>query len=413
MDKRIWRYLGSVLLLSTMALPIFAYSPYSRNNRVYFCQKTCPKGIQWMKDRSPRKIDRTEIIRKLTAKRNKKNRLEQTAALTTPDQVKGIYVTGYTFQNNRKMNEIINLIQTTELNAIVIDIQDDNGYWMFPPSEDILTNVSTSGYKLSHQNFQKKLAELQKKEIYTIARVVTFQSPEAKRYYPDLALKHKNGQIWQNWKGISWLDMTNKKSWNVPIAKAKAAIKVGFDEIQFDYIRFPSDGTLSNIAYHDLPTGTAKHEVMSDFFVFLNSQLDSLNIPISADIFGFTYIRSQANNDLNIGQRVIDFAPYFDHLSPMVYPSHYPDGFLGIDDPAANPYPIVNIASRDGNDLISRAENPRAQSRPWLQYFNLGARYDRAKIQAQIKAVEAYPNSGWIFWNPRNTYDADYFDADG
>lgn len=411
--------------LLVLILPSLAYSLQTDSTPSMECEPNCTDQIRWIEPINRGRINFQQLKKILAYKRNFRTvesiegvapkidlaqpTTRQAERLSTPNKVKGIYVTGYTFQNDKKMSEIIETIESTELNTIVIDIQDDAGYWMFPPQEPILTKVGISKYALDRETFSDKLQALQDRGIYTIVRVVTFQSPESRHAYPALSLRHKNGTIWQNWKGISWLDMTNPKAWEIPVAKAREAITIGFDEVQFDYIRFPSDGYISQIAYHDLPDGKAKHEVMVEFLQYLNRELEAYKIPLSADIFGFTYIRAQAENDLNIGQRVIDFAQYFDHLSPMVYPSHYPSGFLGLKNPALDPYTIVNIASRDGNDLINRVQNPRAESRPWLQYFNLGAQYDRAKIQAQIDAVEAYPNSGWIFWNPRNQYEASYF----
>jgi hypothetical protein len=420
MNKKILKEIFGVVIISFLVVPNFAYSLETEVIPAE-CLDDCSVQVPLKKISKQRKITPSLIAQILKRKRTlKKEKIELVVVpeikknplqLETPEKVKGIYVTGYTFQNEKRMNEIIELVETTELNTIVIDIQDDAGNWMFPPKELILKQVPVSKYALTHEEFASKLKILQNKKIYTIVRVVTFQSPEAEKYYPNETLKHINGNNWKNWKGIGWLDMTNRNAWKIPLAKARESIGIGFDEIQFDYIRFPSDGMISQIAYHNLPKGKQKHEAMTDFFEYLSAELTPYKTPISADIFGFTYIRSQAENDLNIGQRVIDFAKYFDHLSPMVYPSHYPDGFLGIENPALEPYTIVNIASRDGNDLISRVPNSRAQSRPWLQYFNLGALYDRNKIQAQINAVEAYPNSGWIFWNPRNQYEADYFDA--
>ena len=325
--------------------------------------------------------------------------------LPTPEIVKGIYLTGYTFSSEKRLAELTELIQSTELNSMVIDIKDPNGKFMFHFTDERLNSVALSSVVFENDKYSDVLAELQEKEIYTIARVVTFQDDAAARTLPEEALKNKSGTIWENWNGITWLDLTNPKAWEIPVLKAKEAIALGFDEIQFDYIRFPSDGNTNQIQYHDLPAGKYKYEVLADFFAYLDEELKDVDIPISIDLFGLTYhTREDEHYDLGIGQRLVDAAVHFDHISPMVYPSHYPAGYLGYANPAAYPYQVIDKAMKDGNQIIGSLENAKGKTRPWIQDFDMGANYDASMVRAQIKAVEDNGGAGWLLWNPRNVY---------
>lgn len=325
--------------------------------------------------------------------------------LTTPDIVKGIYLTGYTFSSKSRRNELAELINSTELNSMVIDIKDPNGEFMFHFSDPRLASAPLSPAVLDNETYSAILADLQNQEIYTIARVVTFQDDAAARNLPEESLKNKSGTIWQNWKGLTWLDMTNPKAWEIPVIKAREAAALGFDEIQFDYIRFPSDGNVNQIAYHDLPDDKYKYEVLAEFFAYLDEELKDIEIPISIDLFGLTYhLREDPHYDLNIGQRLIDAAQYFDYISPMVYPSHYPTGYLGYANPAAYPYQVIDKAMKDGNQIITNLEHSTAQTRPWIQDFDMGAVYDANMVRLQIDAVEDNDGSGWLLWSPRNVY---------
>ncbi len=329
-------------------------------------------------------------------------------SLPTPSKVKGIYLTGYSLSDKKKRTALFKLIKDTELNTVVIDFQDPDGNLMFPVRNRILQKIPLSEIALTREKFREILRDLQKNKIYTIARITTFQDEGAVRAFPELTLQSKWGGIWKNYKNLGWLDMTNAKAWEIPFKKAIEAAQIGFDEVQFDYIRFPTDGNLKWISYANL-NNRKKYEVLSDFFKFLKDNQKDIGVPISADLFGITYEwYSSANfsRDLAIGQRLIDAVKYFDYLSPMIYPSHYASGYAGYKNPANFPYQVVNKALRNGHKMIkTHTKQSVSKSRPWLQAFNLGAVYDYHKIRAEIKAVNDNQASGWLLWNARNVYD--------
>lgn len=326
-------------------------------------------------------------------------------SLPIPKKVKGIYLTGYTFANKKLRDNLVKLIEKTELNSFVIDIKDSAGRLMFTPKSKFLQNIPVSKMSISNEEHKKILSELQEKQIYTIARITTFQDSMAVKTFPDLALKNKWGKIWKNWQGISWLDMTNPKSWEIPVEQAREAALLGYDEIQFDYIRFPSDGNIRQIKYYNLPLGKRKYEILQKFYSHIGKELAELNIPLSIDLFGLTYERRKdPHYDMNIGQRLIDVTKYFDYISPMVYPSHYPEGYLGFSNPATHPYTVIDWAMKAGNSILHQATSTAPQTRPWLQDFDMGANYDAPMVRAQIKASEKNNTAGWLLWNPYNHY---------
>ena len=267
------------------------------------------------------------------------------------------------------------------------------------------------------------------------------QPPGAKIARPELALKSKStGKLWKNSKGLHWLDTAATEVWDYNIAIAKDVVNRGLDEINFDYIRFPSDGNLDDITYPIWKSKTPKTTVVKNFYAHVRNALP--NARLSADVFGMTTTNS---DDLGIGQRLEDALPYFDAVAPMVYPSHYVSGFIGQKNPATAPYEIVKysiekalekitnyrnawlLAARSG-DAARLAKMPaiRAKLRPWLQDFNLGATYRAKEVLAQIKATtdalrgcgdacdeKIYDDllgstvEGWMLWNAGNIYTND------
>ncbi len=308
---------------------------------------------------------------------------------------KGLYLTGYSANNPKKRAEIIELIESTELNAVVVDVKDYTGYILYdrPEGED--------GVWLSKSILDDPRAvvkDFQDHGIYVIARQTVFQDPIYAQTVPHVAVRSGEG-LWRDYKGLAWVDASQQEVWEYNLKIAQHTIDLGFDEINFDYVRFPSDGNLAAAKF--ALDGRKKSEVMHDFFAFMYEHLKDEPAFISYDVFGLT----MDNNDfdLNIGQRAQDILPYADFVSPMIYPSHYPNGYAGYDNPAANPYGVIKKTMTLGQQHMTTSTV--AAYRPWLQAFNIGATYDAQKIRDQIRAVEEQPkNAGWLLWNARNVY---------
>ena len=314
-----------------------------------------------------------------------------------PIKVKGLYITAYSASSAKKVQEIIDLIKATELNAVVIDVKDYSGNVLYDSNLPLVNELDNEMVLI--KNLSGLVEKFKKEKIYTIARVSSFQDPKLAESKPEWALKSKNGGLWRDRKGLAWVDANKKEVWDYIIDIAKEAGRAGFDEINFDYIRFPTDGNLENIAYTN--GDRKKYEVIGEFYKYLSEKMAREPVYTSADLFGLTTER-KGEDDMNIGQRIIDAAKYFDYVCPMVYPSHYPPDYMGFSNPADHPYEVVKNAMGKG---IERTKGERAKLRTWIQYFNMGAIYDGEKVRAQIKASDEVGADGWILWNARNVYD--------
>ncbi len=323
-----------------------------------------------------------------------------------PEFVKGIYVTAATVSAKKRFAQLVDLVDRTELNAMVIDIKDDRGHLSFIPESDALKLSTASRPSLG--TLREFTAPLRAKNIYLIARLFVFQDPVYVERHPEQAVQNKNGGVWADRKGIVWVDPASRDAWAYTVAIAKEAYAGGFDEIQFDYVRFPTDGAISSMAFPIWDEKTPKWQVMSDFFTYLDEQLHAVKgLATSVDLFGLTMWQHQY--DLNIGQKLSIAAPRFDYISPMVYPSHYPKGFDGFENPADHPYDIIYKNLVKGKPALDelRIADPHARIasfRPWLQDFDLGAKYTPEMVRAQMKASVDGGATGWILWNARNVY---------
>jgi len=305
--------------------------------------------------------------------------------------IKGIYITSWTAASSSRMEHFINLIKATELNAVIIDMKEVDGIIaigkIIPDPKELIEKL--------HQN-----------NIYAIARIVVLKDMLLPRTKPNLALRNKSGELWRDYSGKTWLDPASKEVWDYHVEIAKEAIKVGFDEINFDYVRFPSDGDISKIVYPFWDGKTPKAEIIRKLFEHLNSKLRQFDVFLSVDLFGLTMVNK---DDLNIGQLLENAIPYFDFICPMVYPSHYPSGFNRYNNPALYPYEIIKMNLKMGKE---RMVNSKAKLRPWLQDFNLGVRYDKRMIELEKQAVYDTDSYGWLMWNAASVYTEDALEID-
>jgi len=328
-----------------------------------------------------------------------------------PSYIKGIYINSWTAGNQSKMAHLLNLIKETELNAVVIDIKEVDGKIAFDTTSQLIKKLGTE--EILIPNLKNLIRQLHQENVYAIARIVVFKDGTLPKIKPELALKNKSGSLWQDWKGKTWLDPTSKEVWDYHIEIAKEAVKIGFDEINFDYVRFPSDGDISKIVYPAWDNQTSKPEIVREFFEYLNKELKPLGTFLSVDLFGLTMVRE---DDMNIGQILENAIPYFDFICPMVYPSHYPPDFEGYKNPADYPYEIITMNLAKGKERIGNAETMptgrQAKLRPWLQDFNLGAIYDKKMIELEKQAVYDTNSYGWLLWNPSNRYTEEALEKD-
>ncbi|OGZ33089.1 MAG: hypothetical protein A2V69_02755 [Candidatus Portnoybacteria bacterium RBG_13_40_8] len=320
-----------------------------------------------------------------------------------PIYSKGIYLTSYTASNHR-LEVLLDLVERTELNTMVIDIKDYTGRVSFDTNSDLINEIGSE--RILIKDIKALIDRLHEEGVYAIARIAVFEDNYLPGERPDLALKTRNGNLWRDFKGLTWVDPSSQEVWDYNVEIAKEAARAGFDEINLDYIRFPSDGATANIVYPIWDYETSKKEVIRQFFEYFSQKVKPMGVFISADLFGLTLTTT---NDMNIGQWLEDAALYFDYICPMVYPSHYPTGFKGFENPAAFPYEVIYGGLTAGIERLASVsasvpDKPVAKIRPWLQDFDMGAIYDARMVNLEKKAVYDAGAYGWLLWNPSNVY---------
>ena len=348
----------------------------------------------------------------------------------TPDAVKAIYMSQCVVGTPSFRDELVALTDETEINSIIIDVKDFTGKVAFQTDNPaVAPSISDGCGARDMKDFIKRLHD---KGIYVIARITVFQDPFYTSAHPELAVKKESdGTVWKDHKGLAFIDVGAKPFWEYIVEVSKETYDIGFDELNFDYVRYPSDGNMKDITFM-LEAGELKADKLEQFFSYLYDHLSepwegNEDVPkLSADLFGYTTTNT---DDLGIGQVIERALPYFDYVMPMVYPSHYNAGFLGIAKPATEPYKVIKYSMDSAvrrAKLLGSAETSTAtttemialreqakkghgninplQLRPWLQDFNLGATYTADMVKAQMQATYDAGLTSWALWDAGNTY---------
>ncbi len=324
-------------------------------------------------------------------------------------KVKGIYMTGNTVGYQERFNKLIDLIKTTEINAVVIDVKDDDGLMTYSSDlPDVDFTGANKNVRIKDINAVMKV--LRENNIYSIARIVTFKDRRAGDKYANLAVKNTSGGIWRDRHGMSWLNPYNSESWDYIVDIAEEAATKGFNEVQFDYVRFPTDGDVKAIDYGSSAAGKSKAEAIAQFLAYGRDRLSKRGVVVSADVFGLV---TTSTDDMRIGQHLESIAKSVDVICPMVYPSHYGKGSYGVAEPDFEPYKIVNKSMLVAQGRIDAMKDvsSKAVLRPWLQDFTASylpnyKRYGPAEVRAQIKATYDAGAEEWLLWNAGNKFTA-------
>ncbi len=324
-------------------------------------------------------------------------------AITLETQViRGIYYNPNITDTPEKLQALIDIANTTEINAIVVDIKEELVFY-----DTQVQFFRDAGVVSPILDLPTVLQTFKDNNIYTIARLVVFKDSAVAEKYPWLGVQDSvTGDLWRDMNGIAWVNPMLHELWDYNIELALEAADLGFDEIQYDYVRFPTDGDLSRVVY-GLPN-TQEHREAS-IEKFLQRSYEAL-IPtrtkLSADIFGYTV---KVEDDLGIGQNMDQLVHHVDYISPMIYPSHWPDGSIPVDGhPNDFPYETTKISMEMA---IAQLDGSRKKLRPWLQDFNMPGmmKYGAPEVRAQIDAVEDLGLGGWLIWDPNNWYHEDAF----
>lgn len=348
-----------------------------------------------------------ELVSNVSAKNIEKPIIKKVRHIKIPDPVQAIYMTSFVAGDRNLRDKLVKIIDEKQINAVVIDVKDYTGKISFEIKNPELKKYGSEDIRV--KDMREFLEELGNKGIYRIARIAVFQDPYFTKQRPDLSVLNKAGdRVWKDRKGLSWIDPNSEEYWNYIVLVGKESYDVGFDELNFDYIRYPSDGNMADISYPFSKT-ELRQNVLEKFFAHLRKNFNGKDGSpfISADIFGMT---TNTMDDMGIGQVLEKTIPYFDAVSPMIYPSHYPPNFQGYKNPASYPYEVIHYAMNEAVIRAEKASSTRAVYRPWIQDFDLGANYGEKEVRAQIKALEDLSIKSYMIWSPSNRYTIEALD---
>ena len=310
-----------------------------------------------------------------------------------PKEIRGVHVTMGLASIEGKLNQYLAL-RAYGLNTIELDVKDENGTVGFT-SPAVPPLAKEVGAAMTHYDATSVARAAERAHIYLIGRVVTFADPTLAPARPDRALQWPDGTVWHDPAGLAWLNPHDRRNWEYAVDVAVAAAQAGFDEIQFDYVRFPSDGQIGSIVY-PRTRKESKDVTIERFLRYASRRLHPLGVRVSADLFGLA-----ATRDLGVGQSPRRAGKYLDAIYPMVYPSHFVPGEYHLVEPEAFPGRTVAEALKDyrhqtrgqGVDII-----------PWLQDFSLKRPYGLAEVEDQVNAARQMRSGGFLLWNPLGVY---------
>jgi len=316
----------------------------------------------------------------------------------TPFKIKGLYLTVYGVFSKKLRNAALEAIKENNLNALVIDVKGDKGFIPFkvdlPLAEEIGANKP-----ILIKDMKELMARLKEQNLYLIARIVVFKDDPLAAAKPDLAVKTKGGEVFRDREKLRWVDPFRQEVWDYNIAIAKIAAEMGFDEVQFDYVRFPDN---RGAGFSKPANEESRTEAITGFLEAAYKALEPYNVMVAADIFGYVCWNT---NDTDIGQKIAPVVKAVDVISPMVYPSGYHLGIPNYRNPVQHPYKIVYLSLKKA---VERTQVSPLRFRPWLQAFRdyaFGRKiFAEEEMRTQIKAAADFGSSGWMFWNPRNVY---------
>ena len=350
----------------------------------------------------------SDALKKNNDKNTNENKVEY-----PKDGVKGIYVTSNSTQG-AKMDELVKFIKDSNLNTMVIDVKDDTG--------NITMKLNTGNKQVDKNTLdivdgKKLLKKLHDNNIYPIARIVTFKDTKLANEHPEWTFKNSDGSVWTNGKGDSFVNPFMKEVWKYDIDVAKAAAKAGFQDIQFDYVRFPEgfENQADSLTYNkgeyknsQMSSGDQRVDTITKFLEYANKELKPMGVNVSADVFGYSAL---VENAPGIGQSFPKISKNVDAISSMIYPSHWSNGDFGLQAPDTEPYKTVNRYIQKENSLLDTLGKDKPISRPWIQDFTasyLGAGnyidYDATAISEEVQALKDNGVNEFLLWNAGNDY---------
>ena len=329
-------------------------------------------------------------------------------------KVRGIYISGPMAGSTELFQNILDSAAGTEINTVVIDFKDDQGRITCPVDSPVASEIGACRPYV--QDMKELIASLKERGLYVIARVVAFRDPWLAEKKPEWSLHLADGSLYRDRQGMAWVDPYRKEVWDYLVEVGTEAKEAGFDEVQFDYIRFSTEGTMRDVVFDEAVTGgRSKTDVITEFVKYAYENLASQGLFVSADVFG-TIIGSDIDAQA-VGQVYTEMAKHLDYICPMIYPSHYGPGNFGLEHPDTMPYETVLEALKKSQMVMDQAAeadghvSSQAIVRPWLQDFtasDLGEGnyipYGYNEVQRQIQAVKDAGYDEWMLWSAANRY---------
>lgn len=313
--------------------------------------------------------------------------------LLSPHVVHALYIPLGRLSDPPALRDLLRLAWESDLNGVVVDVKGDKGRLAFRPRNRIAQEAGA--FRTDLMDLREVLAFCKEHGLYTVARMVVFKDPVLAAARPEWALRHPDGTLWLDRGGAAWVNPYLQEVWEYNLALAREVADLGFDEIQLDYVRFPSDGQVGAIDYGQESTRETRTAAIRGFVRAFADALEDKAVFTAVDVFGLT-VTVHPESDMGIGQRVTDVAPYVDYLCPMVYPSTFAPGNLGLENPYASPYQVVFRSVQEASRRVPEG----TRVRPWLQYYF----YAPDDLREQMQAAAAAGGWGWMFWNSRANY---------
>ena len=323
-----------------------------------------------------------------------------------PFPIRAMYISALTAGNDGLWQEALDMIESTELNAVVLDVKDDLGIVRYDSSVPLAAEI---GAVDASYDLDSRLDQLRDNDIYAIARIVVFNDPLLASQRPDLAIKDlSSGGVWTTWDGIAWVNSFDEEVWQYNIDIASEVANAGFDEIQLDYLRFPTDGPIEVADYGAEVNPDTRVEAISEFLSQMRDTIAPTGPFLAASVSG---IILWDESDNGIGQDLDEIAPHVDVISPTIFPSQFPPGTFGYDFPNDHPSQVVRVNLERSKERLGASA---FKLRPWLQDFStgLGIDYGPEEVRAQIDAVEEFGGTGWMVWNDANVYSTPAFSVE-
>jgi hypothetical protein len=315
----------------------------------------------------------------------------------TPFKVKALYLTSYGVASTKLREAALETIKTNDMNALVIDVKGDRGFIPFKVDIPLAGEVGAQKTILI-KDMKAIVASLKEQGLYLIARIVVFKDDLLAAAKPQWAVK-KGGGVFRDRERLRWVDPFRPEVWEYNIAIAKAAAELGFDEIQFDYVRCPDN---RGVVFSQPSTQENRTKAVTGFLEAAHKALIPYNVMVAADIFGYVLWNL---DDTGIGQKIDATLNAVDIVCPMLYPSGFQFGIPAYRNPVKHPYEIVYLSLKKAQERTGAAP---LRFRPWIQAFRdyafHGGDFAEDRMRIQIKAADDFGASGWMFWNPRNIY---------